>query len=92
MTVEKFLEPTSIIGWILLIFVGAFWFGGTVFVLCIMEVRFCLTTEKIEAEVVLIGLIGILTCSPITLGRSQQQAFRGRWTCGLSFSTVLSPP
>jgi len=31
------------------------------------------------------GLIGILTCSPITLGRIQQQAFWGRWTCVCSF-------
>jgi V-type H+-transporting ATPase subunit a len=37
MTLEKFLEPTSIIDWIALILVGAFWFGGTLFVLCIME-------------------------------------------------------
>ena len=37
-------------GWIALIAVGAFWFGGTVFVLCIMEVRVWLTTKEISAE------------------------------------------
>ena len=52
MTLEKFLEPTSIIDWIALILVGAFWFGGTIFVLCIMEVRFRRVTAKIEAEIV----------------------------------------
>jgi vacuolar-type H+-ATPase subunit I/STV1 len=50
MTLEKFLGPTSIVGWIALIAVGAFWFGGTVFVLCIMEVGIFLTTKKIYAE------------------------------------------
>ena len=39
MTLEKFLGPTSIMGWVALIAIGAFWFGGTVFVLCIMEVK-----------------------------------------------------
>lgn len=37
MTIEKFLGPTSMMGWVELIVVGSFWFGGTVFVLCIME-------------------------------------------------------
>ena len=76
MTLEKFLGPTSIMGWVALIAVGAFWFGGTVFVLCIMEVMVCLNNQKdARLKCVLIGLIGILTCSPITLGRRQQQAF-----------------
>lgn len=50
MTLETFLGPTSILDWIGLIFVGTFWFAGTVGVLCIMEVRFCLTTEMIKIE------------------------------------------
>ena len=50
MTLEQFLGPTSIMGWIALIAVGAFWFGGTVFVLCIMEVGICLTTRKVKAD------------------------------------------
>ena len=33
-------------GWIGLIAVGAFWFGGTVFVLCIMEVKGLPNNEK----------------------------------------------
>ena len=50
MTLEKYLEPTSIMGWVALFAVGGFWFGGTVCVLCIMEVGICLTTKRIEAE------------------------------------------
>jgi len=38
MTLEKYLGPTSIMGWVVLIVIGSFWFVGTVFVLCIMEV------------------------------------------------------
>ena len=38
MTIEGFLEPVSIMGWITLIIVGCFWFGLTIGVLCIMEV------------------------------------------------------
>ncbi|KAF9265831.1 V0/A0 complex, 116-kDa subunit of ATPase [Marasmius fiardii PR-910] len=37
MTIENALEPSGVVGWITLIFVGLFWFGGTVGVLCIME-------------------------------------------------------
>ncbi|KAH8824569.1 V-type ATPase, V0 complex, 116kDa subunit family [Flagelloscypha sp. PMI_526] len=37
MTIENVLPPGGIIGWILLVLVGAFWFAGTVGVLCLME-------------------------------------------------------
>jgi len=37
MTLEGSLGPTSIMGWVGLVLKGVFWFGGTVFVLCIME-------------------------------------------------------
>jgi V-type H+-transporting ATPase subunit a len=46
MTLEKFLGPTSIIGWVALIAIGAFWFTGTVFVLCIMEVKGLAEVQK----------------------------------------------
>jgi len=39
MTLERFLEPASVFGWIALVLAGGFWFASTVFVLCIMEVR-----------------------------------------------------
>lgn len=38
MTLEPLLGPTSLFGWIALILMGLFWFSGTVFILCIMEV------------------------------------------------------
>ncbi|EKM83139.1 hypothetical protein AGABI1DRAFT_111634 [Agaricus bisporus var. burnettii JB137-S8] len=37
MTIENFLGPNSILGWVFLIVVIGFWFGLTVFILCIME-------------------------------------------------------
>lgn len=39
MTIAGFLGPTGIFGWIGLILVGALWFGATVGILCLMEVR-----------------------------------------------------
>lgn len=40
MTIENFLGPNSILGWVFLIVVIGLWFGLTVFILCIMEVSF----------------------------------------------------
>jgi hypothetical protein len=40
MTIEKFLGPTSVFGWIGLVIMGSIWFGLTIGILCIMEVRF----------------------------------------------------
>ncbi|KAF8898227.1 V-type ATPase, V0 complex, 116kDa subunit family [Gymnopilus junonius] len=37
MTIEGFLGPTSLFGWIGLIIMGCFWFGATIGILCIME-------------------------------------------------------
>ncbi|KAJ3823021.1 V-type ATPase, V0 complex, 116kDa subunit family [Lentinula raphanica] len=37
MTLESWLEPTGVFGWIMLIVMGVFWFVLTVFILCIME-------------------------------------------------------
>ncbi|TFK34883.1 V-type ATPase, V0 complex, 116kDa subunit family [Crucibulum laeve] len=37
MTLEKFIGPTSIIGWIALVLMGAFWLSMTIFILCVME-------------------------------------------------------
>ncbi|PBK62850.1 V0/A0 complex, 116-kDa subunit of ATPase [Armillaria solidipes] len=37
MTIEGFLNPTGIFGWIGLIIIGAMWFSLTIFILCIME-------------------------------------------------------
>uniref|UniRef100_A0A8H7Y3X0 V-type proton ATPase subunit a n=1 Tax=Psilocybe cubensis TaxID=181762 RepID=A0A8H7Y3X0_PSICU len=47
MTLERFLGPTSIFGWIMLIIMGCFWFVLTVGILCVMEVRMkpCLDQE-----------------------------------------------
>lgn len=40
MTLESFLNPTSTFGWIELAVMGVFWLSLTIFILCIMEVRF----------------------------------------------------
>lgn len=40
MTIEKFLGPASIFDWVGLAIMGGMWFGLTVGILCIMEVRF----------------------------------------------------
>ncbi|KAK0185907.1 V-type ATPase, V0 complex, 116kDa subunit family [Armillaria mellea] len=37
MTIEGFLNPTGLFGWIGLIIIGAMWFSLTIFILCIME-------------------------------------------------------
>ncbi|KAG7086482.1 hypothetical protein E1B28_002432 [Marasmius oreades] len=37
MTIEEFLSPAGVGGWIALIIMGLFWFGATVGILCIME-------------------------------------------------------
>ncbi|KAF5349614.1 hypothetical protein D9756_009012 [Leucocoprinus leucothites] len=37
MTLEKWLGPTTLLGWIGLIVMGLFWFSLTIFILCIME-------------------------------------------------------
>ncbi|KII89320.1 hypothetical protein PLICRDRAFT_139768 [Plicaturopsis crispa FD-325 SS-3] len=37
MTLERFLEPAGIFGWIALVFALVLWFALTVFILCIME-------------------------------------------------------
>ncbi|KIK59030.1 hypothetical protein GYMLUDRAFT_44767 [Collybiopsis luxurians FD-317 M1] len=37
MTLEAFLEPVGVAGWIALILITVFWFIATVFVLCLME-------------------------------------------------------
>ncbi|KAF8162789.1 V-type ATPase, V0 complex, 116kDa subunit family [Crassisporium funariophilum] len=37
MTIEGFLGPTSVFGWIELLVMVGFWFAATVFILCIME-------------------------------------------------------
>jgi len=39
MTIEGFLGPTSVLGWVGLVCMGGFWFGATIGILCIMEVR-----------------------------------------------------
>jgi V-type H+-transporting ATPase subunit a len=39
MTLESFLNPTSLLGWFALGFMGFFWLSLTIFILCIMEVR-----------------------------------------------------
>jgi len=39
MTLEDWLGPTTLFGWLGLIVMGVFWFVLTVFILCIMEVR-----------------------------------------------------
>lgn len=39
MTIEKFLGPTTIIGWVSLLIMGIMWFGLTIGILCVMEVR-----------------------------------------------------
>lgn len=37
MTIEGFLGPTTLFNWAALLFMGTFWFGATVGILCIME-------------------------------------------------------
>ncbi|KAK0474809.1 V-type ATPase, V0 complex, 116kDa subunit family [Armillaria novae-zelandiae] len=37
MTIEGFLNPAGLFGWIGLIIIGAMWFSLTIFILCIME-------------------------------------------------------
>jgi len=39
MTIEKFLGPASVFDWVGLVIMGGTWFGLTVGILCIMEVR-----------------------------------------------------
>lgn len=39
MTVEKFLPPNGIGGWIGLVIAGSLWLNFTIGVLCMMEVR-----------------------------------------------------
>jgi hypothetical protein len=43
MTLESFLGPTSVLGWIGLIVAGVLWFVLTVFILCVMEVSVIFT-------------------------------------------------
>ncbi len=40
MTLERYLNPTSILGWIALLIMGGFWLTCTIGILCVMEVRF----------------------------------------------------
>ena len=40
MTIEGFLGPSTLFGWAGLIIMGFFWFGATIGILCVMEVRF----------------------------------------------------
>jgi len=37
MTLEKFLGPTGVFGYVTLLLMGSVWFGLTIFILCIME-------------------------------------------------------
>lgn len=46
MTIEDFLNPTGIFGWIGLVIIGAMWFSLTIFILCIMEVR-CVPSNNV---------------------------------------------
>lgn len=39
MTLTRFLNPQSILGWIILLIVGVMWLFLTIFILCLMEVR-----------------------------------------------------
>jgi V-type H+-transporting ATPase subunit a len=39
MVLEPMLGPATILGWVALAAAGVFWFGATVGILCLMEVR-----------------------------------------------------
>lgn len=38
MTLENFLPPKGLLGWIALVIMGVMWFAMTVSILCLMEV------------------------------------------------------
>lgn len=40
MTLEDYLNPNSILGWIALLIMSGFWLTCTIGILCVMEVRF----------------------------------------------------
>lgn len=46
MTISRFLNPVSVLGWITLIIVGALWLGLTIGILCLMEVRGTVSTNS----------------------------------------------
>lgn len=50
MTLESFLNPTTLFGWIELMIMGVFWLSLTIFILCIMEVCFQFTSFDVWAD------------------------------------------
>ena len=72
MTIEKFLGPASVFDWVGLVIMGSTWFGLTVGILCIMEVRwrcyYCTRFMSVVDADLMTGPIGILTRPPVALG------------------------
>ena len=69
MTIEVALGWPGIFGKIALVFIGAAWFGLTIFILCVMEVSANLLEpcgQSTEYDVT--GVVRIFTCSPSALG------------------------
>lgn len=86
MTIENFLGPNSILGWVFLIVVIGLWFGLTVFILCIMEVS-SITRGYVSPLIInKIGSIGFPPRSSSSLGGSQQQTLRRGRLRKLSFA------
>jgi V-type H+-transporting ATPase subunit a len=59
MTIEKFLGPASVFDWVGLVIMGSTWFGLTVGILCIMEVRLMLC----DGDAILV----LVSCPLLTL-------------------------
>jgi V-type H+-transporting ATPase subunit a len=60
MTLESFLNPNGVLGFIALIIMGLVWFGLTICILCVMEVRFSLTVFYVLRLNLLQGLSAFL--------------------------------
>lgn len=79
MTLENVLGMTGITGMIAIAMIGVFWFSSTVFILCIMEVRFSDSNVRVapdtDTRLIYPGSFGIFARAPSALGRSEQQTF-----------------
>jgi len=84
MTVEDLIPPEGITGLVALVLAGAFWFSGTVGVLCLMEVgrdsrliwRLISANRELRP-----GFVCLPACTPTALGGGEQQALHRRGIC-----------
>lgn len=77
MTLARVLGMEGIIGIIVLILIGAFWFTATIVILCIMEVRAAIKprlNRLVDPASFFTGSIGVFARAPSSLGGIHEQA------------------